>query len=726
MTEGTIKQSVYKPDKRAIYRYIVNDLSLDMEAVTNTVGLFLKGGTVPFIARYRKEMTGGLDEIQIRNIQEKLHYYADLEQRKESILNTIDSQDKLTDELKDKIIKCRQKQQLEDLYLPYKPKMNTKASMAREKGLEPLAGILIKQAPVTGTEEEVLRAFVDEEKGVRTAAEALDGAVDIVVETIVENAEIRGWLRSFFEKKGLIATKVRKEWEGKKSKFEMYYKSREYIKDVPSHRLLAIRRASGEKVISWKIEASQEEAIKYMEMKLVKNSAFMFTDAVKKAIYLAYVKIAISLEFEIFSKRLQEADEEAIRVFSKNLGNLFFEPPAGHNVTMGIDPGFRSGCKVAVVDAYGCFKEYVAVFPHPPQERGTESARQIIKLIEKYDVELIAVGNGTASRETEGFLRKTLKGRFEDKVKTVIVSEAGASVYSASDIAISEFPDLDVTVRGAISIARRLQDPLSELVKIDPKSIGVGQYQHDVNQAYLKKSLQSVVESCVNSVGVELNTASKKLLTHVAGVGSFLAEKIVEYREKNGPFSTRQDIMNVFMFGDKVFEQCAGFLRIRNSANPLDNSSIHPESYHIVEKMADDLSVGVDKLIGNDEMISKISLKNYVSEEAGLLTLEDIKKELRKPGLDPRKKFENIEFRQDIMHIEDLKPAMKLFGKVTNVTNFGAFVDIGVHDDGLIHISNLSTKFVKDPHDVVSVGDKVRVKVLSVDTELNQIDLEKM
>ncbi|MGB2600828.1 MAG: Tex family protein [Candidatus Omnitrophota bacterium] len=726
MTEETAKKSVYATSRKLIYKNIVEDLGLDIALVVSTIELLVGGGTVPFIARYRKEKTGGLDETQIRNVQQKLHYYAELEQRKETVLNTIDSQDKLTDELKEKIIKCREKQELEDLYLPYKPKKNTKASIARDKGLEPLAGILIKQDPVKGTREEVLNSFVDEDKGVKTVSEALQGAVDIVAETIAENAEIRGWIRSLFERKGLITTKVRKEWEGQKSKYEMYYNAREYIKDAPSHRLLAIRRGNNEKVISWRIEVDKGEAVCHVESRVVKDPGFIFVDAVKTAVNNAYTKIAISLEFEIFNKRLQEAEEESIKVFSKNLRNLLLDPPAGHKVIMGIDPGFRTGCKVIVIDDYGHYKEYLPIFPHPPQEYKKEAAQAIVQLIQKYKVELIAIGNGTASRETALFVKRIIKEKFEDKVKMVVVSEAGASVYSASEIAINEFPDLDVTIRGAISIARRLQDPLSELVKIDPKSIGVGQYQHDVNQSYLKKSLQSVVESCVNFVGVELNTASGELLTYVAGVGSFLAEKIVEHRKQKGPFKTRQELLNVFMLGEKAFEQCAGFLRIRNSDNPFDNSAIHPESYHIVEEMAKNLSVSVDKLIGTPDLIARISPKDYVSEDVGLPTLQDIIRELEKPGLDPRKKFENIEFRQDIMDIEDLKSDMRLFGKVTNVTNFGAFVDIGVHHDGLIHISNLSKKFVKDPHDVIAVGDKVRVKVLSVDTELNQIDLERI
>jgi len=726
VTEEAVMKSVYTPDRKRIYKNIVEDLSLDPGPVSGTIELLLGGCTVPFIARYRKERTGGLDEVQIRDIREKLHYYAELEQRKETVLGTIDSQGKLTAELEEAVISCRDRHRLEDLYLPYKPKRSTRAAAAREKGLGALAGIMIRQEPVTGTPEETLRPFIDVAKGVPSAAAALSGAIDIVAETVVEDADMRGRMRGMFEKSGLVVTKVREEWKGRKSKFEDYYNASEYIRDIPAHRLLAIRRGSAEKVISWRIEIDKREAMDYMETRLIKDLAFMFAGALKKAVELAYSKIAISVEFDVFSKRLQAAEEESIRVFSKNLENLLLEPPAGHKVILAIDPGFRTGCKMAVIDAYGRLLEHTSMFPHPPQECRRESAETLLRLIKRHKPMLIAVGNGTASRETEAFARAVLKRLPDGKIKTVSVSEAGASVYSASDVAREEFPDLDVTIRGAVSIARRLQDPLSELVKIDPKSIGVGQYQHDVNQANLRKSLQSVTESCVNFVGVEVNTASKELLTHVAGVGPSLAREIVRSREKNGPFRAREEFKNVFMLGEKVFEQCAGFLRIRGSVNPLDNSAIHPESYPVVERMAADLGLSPDKLIGNDDMIARIRPADYVTEETGLPTIKDIVKELRKPGLDPRKKFENVEFRPDITDISDLKADMRLSGKVTNVTNFGAFVDVGVHQDGLVHISNLSSKFVNDPHEVVAVGDRVRVKVLSVDEELGQIDLQKI
>lgn len=717
---------MFKADKNIIYKYIVQDLSLDTGSVVSAVELFMDGATVPFVARYRKERTGGLNETQLRAIQEKMLYYAELEKRKETVLESISLQGKLTEELRGKIVACRERHTLEDLYLPYKPKRQTKGTIAMEKGLGPLAALLLRQPKLGGTREEVLLPFVCVDKGVNSPEEALAGALDIVIESINDNAEVRGWIRDLMARTGLIVTKAFDEWKGKKSKYEMYYNFREYLKDSAAHRLLAIRRGANEKVISWNIEIDKSAAIAFIESKAVRDTSFMFIEEIRSAVRKAYIRISVSVEFEVFEKRMEEAEEEAINVFAKNLENLLLEPPAGHKVIMGVDPGFLTGCKVAVIDDCGRFREYVTIFPHPPQSRRRDSAEAVLGLIAKYKPELIAVGNGTASRETMDFLAEALKLHGEDKVKLVSVSEAGASVYSASEVAISEFPSLDVTIRGAISIARRLQDPLSELIKIDPKAIGVGQYQHDVNQTKLKRSLDGAVESCVNYVGVELNTASRELLAYVAGVGTAVAESIVRHREKNGPFRSRQELLGVPMVGERTFEQCAGFLRIRTSANRLDNSSIHPESYNVVESMARDLGVGVDRLLGNKDLISKIAIKKYVSEKVGLPTLEDMLKELYKPGLDPRKEFFNVEFRSDIRDIGNLKKDMKLFGKVTNVTNFGAFVDIGVHQDGLIHISNLSKQFVKDPHEVISVGERVRVRVISFDEELKRIDLERI
>lgn len=720
-----IRRKVYEVNRNVVYKNIVEDLELDMGSVVGAIELFSQGATVPFIARYRKERTGGLDEIQLRKVRDKMLYYAELEKRKETIVESIASQGKLSDELKSKIISCREKQVLEDLYLPYKPKKQTKATVAMEKGLGPLAVILSRQQ-AAGPVEDIVKPFINSEKGVDTLEDALAGAIDILVENINDDADIRKWLREHFSKTGLIVTSPFKEWADKKSKYDMYYNFREYVRDSQSHRLLAIRRGAKEKVIYWDIEADKDQAIAHIESRVVINKGFVLIDAVRTAVKKAYTRMTTSIRYEVFSNRLEEAEEEAINVFSKNLRNLLLDPPAGHKMIMGVDPGFVTGCKVAVVDNWGNFLEFETIFPHPPQNNKQDAGEAIAGMVRKHKVELIAIGNGTASRETMTFVKAVIRHNNLENVKPIMVSEAGASVYSASEVAIEEFPKLDVTVRGAISIARRLQDPLSELVKVDPKSIGVGQYQHDVNQRALKSSLDSVVESCVNYVGVELNTASKELLKHISGLGDVLAENIVKFREKKGAFSSRKDLMNVPMLGERAYEQCAGFLRIRSSKNALDNSSIHPESYHIVEKMAEDLSIGVDKLVGNKDMVKRVSLKDYVTETTGLPTLEDIKTELLKPGLDPRKEFSSVEFREDVQEISDLKPDMKLFGKITNVTNFGAFVDIGVHQDGLIHISNLSRKFVKDPHDEVSVGDRVRVKVLSVDTELKRIDLERI
>lgn len=711
-------------DQGLVYKRVMKAVGVSLTSVKNTVELLADDATVPFIARYRKEMTGGLDETQIRGVQEKWGYYLELEKRKEFVLKTIASQDKLTDELRKKIIACEEKQPLEDLYLPYKPKKRTKAMIAREKGLEPLAVLIMKQEKLAVDKDAILVDFVSTETGVLSTQEALNGALDIIAEDIADSPEIRGWLRQYIETKGVLTTKARKEWADKKTKYEMYYAFSEPVADAVSHRLLAIRRGALEGVLSWTIAVDSKKVLSFIEDHVITNDDALFIDDIYVTIQAVYKRLSISLESEVFTKALQEAEREAISVFSKNLQNLLLDPPAGHHVIMGIDPGFRTGCKVAVLDAYGTFKEYQAIFPHPPQHDETSAASVILGFIKKYDIALIAIGNGTASRETETFVRGIVPKN--SGVQIVMVSEAGASVYSASETAIREFPQLDVTVRGAISIARRLQDPLSELVKIDPKSIGVGQYQHDVNQNQLKGSLDVVVESCVNYVGVDVNVASLELLSYVSGIGKALAKNIVDHRAASGPFAKRNDLLKVPKLGAKAFEQSAGFLRIKNGKNRLDDSSIHPERYAIVKRMAQDLSVDVDALIGNKQVIAKISLDTYVSDDVGLPTLKDIAAELQKPGLDPRDEFTAVEFRDDIQDINDLHEDLELTGKVTNVTNFGAFVDIGVHQDGLVHISKLSDRFVKDPHEVVAVGDTVRVKVLSVDTELKRISLERL
>lgn len=707
-----------------ILQNIIKDLNLNVNSVKNTVELLNQDATIPFIARYRKEKTDGLDETQIKNIGEKLEYYTELEKRKDTIINSIQEQGKLTSELEKDILSCTEKQKLEDIYLPYKQKKRTRATIAKEKGLAPLADLIMLQMPTRGSKEEIISRFINHEKGVETAQEALSGALDIIAEEISVRADIKGWIRNFVLNKGLIVSEAKKEWKDQKSKFETYYDFSEPVKNSPSHRILAIRRGEKEKVLSYKLEAEEERILSFIETKIITNKDSLFYVDLIIAVKDSYKRlISPSIETEVFNLKLEEAEKESINVFAKNLKNLLLAPPAGHKIIMGVDPGFRSGCKIAVMDENGNYKEYKPVYPHEPQNRKEEAEKVLLEFIKKYNIELISIGNGTASKETVVFIKNMIK-KNNLKVKSVVVSEAGASVYSASDVAIKEFPDLDITVRGAISIARRLQDPLAELVKIDPKSIGVGQYQHDVNQSELKKTLDLTVQSCVNYVGVELNTASTELLSYVSGINKTVAQNIVNYRTENGSFKTRKAISKVAKLGNKAFEQCAGFLRIRNSENPLDNSAIHPESYHIVEKMAKDLNVKVEKLIGNEDLVSKIDLKQYVTEQAGLPTLTDIAKELKKPGLDPRQEFTSIEFSSEINELSDLKEGMTLDGNVTNVTNFGAFVDIGVHQDGLIHISRMGNRFVKNPYEILSVGDNVKVKVHTVDSQLKRISLE--
>ena len=708
-----------------IINQIVKDISLPARSVENTIQLLEENATVPFIARYRKERTDGLDESQIRNISEKLIYYTQLQERKQTILATIESQGKLTPELKKLIEECTDKARLEDLYLPYKPKKRTRATIAKEKGLEPLAELIFAQEPLTESRTDIIAPFISTEKEVETQDQALQGAMDIIAEWISDNADYRGWIREHTLDNALINSKVRKDWKEKKSKFEMYYQYSEPVKSITSHRLLAMRRGTDEGVLSWELEIDQEKIIQYLQKNIIKNESFVFKPEIESAINDSYNRlISSSIEIEVFNLRIKEAEKESISVFSQNLKNLLLAPPAGNKKIMGIDPGFRTGCKVAIIDKNGDYLCYKAIFPHPPQEKTDDAEAAILQMIRENSIEIIAIGNGTASRETEKFIRDLLKNNGLDII-CIMVSEAGASVYSASKTAISEFPDLDVTVRGAISIARRLQDPLAELVKIEPRSIGVGQYQHDVNQRQLKESLDHAVESCVNFVGVEFNTASKELLSYVSGIGPTLAENIIQHRSEKGQFHSRQELLDVPKFGPKAYEQCAGFMRLRQSENPLDNSGIHPETYNIVEKMATDLQTNVKSLISNQSLVSKINIKNYVTDEFGLPTLEDIINELKKPGLDPRKDFTSIAFNDNVNEIKDLEQGMELPGVVTNVTNFGAFVDIGVHQDGLVHISKLSNQFVKNPCDVINVGDTIKVKVLSVNIELKRISLER-
>jgi protein Tex len=713
-------------NKNFIITSITRDLGLKQQSVQGTVHLLEGGATIPFIARYRKERTSGLDETEIRSVFEKYDYYSELEKRKETILKTIEAQGKLTKELEKKIKECTDKTKLEDMYLPYRPKKRTRATVAQEKGLEPLATLIYSQNPLPTPRQEILKKYVNPEKGVASCEEALAGAMDIVAEWISNEEYFRGWIRDVVKKKGILHSKVKSKWKEKKSKYTQYYDFQENLVSIPSHRLLAIRRGAAENVLSWKIDIDDTHIIDFMRRMTLKNKNAPFTKEIAAAVEDSFRRLIFpSIEKESFHLKLEESEQEAIRVFSKNLKNLLLAPPAGSRMVMGIDPGYRTGCKIALMNKNGDLLEYTTIYPFKGKSKREEAIKTIAGLVKKHSVELIAIGNGTASRETDDIVRESIQ-EYDLKVHSLVVSEAGASVYSASAVAKEEFPDLDVTIRGAISIGRRLQDPLAELVKIDPKSIGVGQYQHDVNQKELKKSLDYTVESCVNFVGVELNTASVALLSYVSGINKGIAEKIISYRSQKGHFKNRDELMEVEKLGPKTFEQCAGFLRIRESENPLDNSGIHPETYTIVQQMAGDATVPVGNLICNKEALSRINPRDYVTDQFGLPTLKDIIKELKKPGLDPRKEFSSVQFSSRINSLEDLQEGLILNGTVTNVTNFGAFVDIGVHQDGLIHISKLSSNYVRDPYDILAVGDTVRVKVLGVDIPMKRISLERV
>ncbi len=706
-----------------ITRVITRELGLQAFQVNNTLELFNEGATVPFIARYRKEKTGLLDEVQIRNIRDRFDYIRELEERRAAILKSIEEQGKLSEELKEKIEACLVKQELEDLYLPYKPKRKTKGMAAKEKGLEPLAMELWVQEQSI-VPEKLAEKFVDPALGVNNTKEALDGAKYIIAELISDDAEVRKFIREVTLDKGILTSQVKEEFQEQKTKFNQYYQFKEPIKAIPSHRFLAIMRGENEKVLTAGLEAPAGEINEYLLKRFIKDSSYAQAKYLTEVIGFAYrVYLNSSIEVELRSEIKEKSDIEAIRVFAENLRNLLLAPPVGSKAIMGIDPGLRTGCKIAVVDETGKFLEYATVFPHGSAHQRQEAATTLAALAKKHQMELAAIGNGTASRETDLFVRDVIKDNKGLTLQPVVVSESGASVYSASDLAREEFPDLDVSVRGAISIARRLQDPLAELVKIDPKSIGVGQYQHDVNQPKLRQALQETVESCVNFVGVDLNTASFSLLAYVSGLSESMAKNIAKYRDENGAFKNRKALLKVARLGPKAFEQAAGFLRIRDGADPLDNSAVHPESYAIVKQMAKDLKTKTDLLVGNALLADQIDPKKYVTDTVGLPTLTDILLELKKPGRDPREKFELANFMEGVTEIRHLKTGMVMEGVVTNVANFGAFVDIGVHQDGLVHISQLANKYVRDPKEVVKVGQKVKVKVLEVDLERKRIAL---
>lgn len=696
---------------------ISKSLNLKSNQVENTINLLSEGATVPFISRYRKEATGSLDEVQVLNIQEEWKKLQDLVKRRETILESIRDQDKLTAELEDKIQNCWNSTELEDIYLPYKPKRKTRASVAREKGLEPLAGSLMKQ-DISDVEGFAMR-FV---KGdVVDVDDALAGARDIMAEWINERAFARDRVRQLFDRKAEVSSKVVKTKAEEAEKYRDYFDFNEPLKRCPSHRMLAIRRAEAEGLLRVHVLPDEDEALDMLERIFVKghNEA---SDQVAMAVKDSYKRLlSSSIETEYKNTSKEKADEEAIKVFAENLRQLLMAPPLGPKRVLAIDPGFRTGCKVVCLDEHGGLLHNENIYPHPPQSETGPSAAKISRMIEAYKLDAIAIGNGTAGRETEDFIQR--KFRLPKEVEVYVVNEAGASIYSASKIAREEFPTYDVTVRGAVSIGRRLMDPLAELVKIDPKSIGVGQYQHDVDQNKLKQSLDNVVESAVNQVGVNLNTASKHLLTYVSGLGPKLAENIVKYRDENGAFASRAELKKVSGLGPKAFEQSAGFLRIADGKNPLDNSAVHPESYKIVESMAKDLGIQVSTLIGATKKLEGIDLNKYVSKDVGLPTLKDIVSELGKVGRDPRGKTEVFSFDPNIRKVTDLREGMVLPGLVSNITKFGAFVDIGVKQDGLVHISQLANKFVSDPNEIVRLQQQVTVKVIEVDIARKRIQL---
>lgn len=693
-------------------------LNIQPWQVENVVGLLDEGATIPFIARYRKEKSGSLDEVAISDIRDRIMQMREIDKRRGYILKTIEEQGHLTPELKRKIEEVETLHELEDLYLPYKPKRRTRATVAREKGLEPLARKIYDQLPFNLLE--FVSGFIDEEKDVKTIEEALQGSRDIMAEWISEDAAVREKLRHFFWNEGILLSKVMKGKEEEGEKFRDYFAFSEKLSAIPSHRLLALRRGEKEMVLSLDIQPNEEEAIRKIEDLVIKSKgdiAAELRESIKDA-YKRLLKPSMETEARLESKKA--ADTEAIKVFAENLKQLLLASPLGQKRILAVDPGFRTGCKVVCLDRQGKLLENTAIYPNEPQKDVIGSAKQIKSLIERYQVEAIAVGNGTASRETESFLRSI---GIPTTIPVIQVNESGASIYSASEVARMEFPDHDVTVRGAVSIGRRLMDPLAELVKIDAKSIGVGQYQHDVDQAALKKSLDDVVSSCVNAVGVELNTASRELLSYVSGLGPQLANNIVSHRNANGPYRNRESLREVARMGNKAFEQCAGFLRIHDSDNPLDKSAVHPERYGVVQQMAHDKQVSVPQLLSREDLRVAIDISQYVTADMGIPTLKDILKELDKPGRDPRDQFEVFEFNEHVKELGDLRVGMELPGIITNITKFGAFVDIGVHQDGLVHVSQMANRFISDPSQVVKINQKVQVRVIEVDISRKRISL---
>ncbi|MDI3325094.1 Tex family protein [Pontibacterium granulatum] len=709
-----------------VAQLIANELQVRPQQVEATIKLLDEGATVPFIARYRKEVTGALDDGQLRQLSQRLGYLRELNDRKQTILGSIRDQGKLSDALEKQIQACDSKSTLEDLYLPYRPKRRTKAQKAREAGLEPLAQHLLKGS--NDSPQNLAAPFVDASNGIETTEQALDGARHILIEQFAEQASLVGKLREWFWQQGVLRSKLVKGKEQEGAKFRDYFEYSEGIRKVPSHRALALMRGSNEGILRLQLALEDgdsqypaEQIRRAHQLNPGHNSAGLWLSETINQCWKQ--KLQSSLENDLLKRLREQAEAEAIRVFGRNLHDLLLAAPAGPRATIGLDPGLRTGVKVAVVDSTGKLLEHCAIYPHAPKNQWDQALATLAKLAQKHNAELISIGNGTASRETEQLAKELISKHPALDLTAVMVNEAGASVYSASEQAAKEFPDLDVTIRGAVSIARRLQDPLAELVKIEPKAIGVGQYQHDVDQNQLGQQLDAVVEDCVNSVGVDINTASVELLSQVAGLNATTARNIVAYRDEQGRFNNRSQLKKVARLGPKAFEQCAGFLRIREGDNPLDNSAVHPEAYALVKQIASVLHCKQDALIGNTEQLGKLNPQQFISDQFGEYTVRDVLQELEKPGRDPRPEFRTAQFSEGVETLNDLEPGMKLEGVITNVTNFGAFVDIGVHQDGLVHISQLANRFVKDPHELVKAGDIVQVQVVEVDIARKRIGL---
>lgn len=705
---------------------LATELSLKPFQVENALQLFAEGATIPFVARYRKERTGEMNEIQLRELYDRHAYLTELEERKASILKAISEQGKLTDTLREQITDCLQKNELEDLYLPYRPKRRTRATIARERGLEPLAALIrsLNQPQAAPTDlQQAAVPYLSEEQGIQTPEAALQGASDILAEEVAEKAERRAYLRDYLLESGIFVSTIKSDYPEGTTKFEMYRQYQTRVKMIAPHNLLALYRGEAEGILDFELRFDEEAALTYLESSEIHTRQRPVREFYQQMLKDAFNRLMKnSLITEVRTAKKLAADVESIKTFEANLRELLLSAPAGMKPTLAIDPGFRTGCKVCVLDQTGKFLDYQTIFPHQGEGQRRQAAEILKAFIQKYQIELIAIGNGTASRETDEFVAEVLKTIDRKPIK-VMVNESGASVYSASEVAITEFPDFDITVRGAISIGRRLQDPLAELVKIDPKSIGVGQYQHDVDQKLLKKKLDETVESCVNYVGVDLNTASKELLSYVSGISPSVANNIVAYRNQNGAFGDRRELLKVPKLGPKAFEQAAGFLRIREGKNPLDNTAVHPESYPVVQTIAQDLQVSLTQITQIADRLKATDLKKYATDQIGEPTLRDMLAELEKPGRDPRAEFRYATFKEGIKEISDLKPDMELEGVVTNVANFGAFVDIGVHQDGLVHVSQLADRFVSDPKQIVKVGQVVKVRVLEVNESLKRISL---